>query len=159
MANHSDVCPDAAPPLEATVAAHHDYVWARLPYLVPMAAKVARHCRQGGDACATLAALVADLRSILLDHLDDEERILATLEREADADFVAERIAALHTEHLVVGTLLERIRAAAVIEPHVEGAACAAERALYRELALLDDHVRSQILLEERLLAARFALA
>jgi iron-sulfur cluster repair protein YtfE (RIC family) len=157
MANHRDPCLEATPALDATVAEHHDYVWARLPYLVPMAVKVARHCRRGGDGCAALAALVGDLRAVLLDHLDHEERILSTLERESDPAFVTQRIAALHAEHLAVGTLLERIRAAGVAPPHAAGGACAAERALHRELALLDDHVRAQILLEERLLAARFA--
>ena len=157
MAIHRDLRPEASPALNAFVAAHHDYVWARLPYLVPMAAKVAQSCRQGGDGCAALAVLVGDLRAVLLDHLDHEERVLATLEREADPDFVTERIAELHAEHLAVGELLDRIRAAGVLEPHAGDAACAVERALHRELALLDDHVRWQILLEERLLAARFA--
>jgi iron-sulfur cluster repair protein YtfE (RIC family) len=111
----------------------------------------------GGDGCASLAVLVGGLRAVLLDHLDHEERILSTLEREADPDFVTQRIAVLHAEHLAVGELLERIRAAGVVELHVDHAACAVERVLHRELALLDDHVRAQIRLEERLLAARFA--
>lgn len=126
MAPHRDLSP-ATPALGAVVASQHDDVWARLPYLVPMTSKVARQCRNGGDGCAALASLVAELRSVLLDHLEREEVI----------------------------ELLERIRRVGLVDAHARDGACAAERALHRELALLDDHVRWQIVLEERLLAAR----
>jgi iron-sulfur cluster repair protein YtfE (RIC family) len=148
---------DRASPLDAVVASHHDYVWARLPYLVPMAAKIARRCRRGGGGCAALAGLVADLRSVLLDHLDHEERLLATLAGAADARFVKERIADLHAEHLAVSELFARIRAVGLVDHHADDEVCGAERALHRELTLLDRHVRAQIVLEESLLAVRFA--
>ena len=157
MARNHDRVSDTVLQPDAIAATHHDYVWARLPYLVPMAAKIARECRQGRDGCAELAGLVVDLRSLLLDHLDREERVLATLAREADSSFVTERITALHVEHLEIGDLLERIRPLTLLDPPEGAGACATERALHRELALLDDHVRCQILLEERVLAARFA--
>jgi iron-sulfur cluster repair protein YtfE (RIC family) len=157
MAPHRDLFPEATPALDAMVASQHDYVWARLPYLVPMASKVARQCRHGGDGCAALASLVAELRSVLLDHLDHEERILSTLVGEADPKLVMEGIAALHAEHREVVHLLEGIRQVGLVDKHACDGACAAERALHRELALLDDHVRWQIVLEERLLAARLA--
>lgn len=123
-----------------------------------MATKSARLCRND-DGCADLAGLLVQLRSVLLDHLDREEDILSALADEADAGLVIERIAALHAEHLAVGDLLERIRALSSVDHHAADDACAAERALHRELGLLDDHVRRQIELEERLLADRVAAA
>jgi iron-sulfur cluster repair protein YtfE (RIC family) len=90
MGNHRQVLSEVTPALDKEVAADHDYVWARLPYLVPMAGKIARRCRQRGDGCTEMAALVAALRSVLLDHLDHEERVLSTLAREADAELVTE---------------------------------------------------------------------
>ena len=85
----------------------------------------------GALLCLVTGAAVAGLRVVSLHAgpIDDWA---------ADAAVVTQRIADLHAEHLVVGTLLERIRAANVIEPHVDDVACAAERALHRELALLE---------------------
>ena len=143
----------ALAPDAAAIASNHDYIWARLPYLVPMAAKVAKQCRLGDRHCADRAALVAELRSILLDHLDREEHILSSLVGEADPQLVAERIRGLHAEHQAVAALLDHIRALASLDRHAGDDACAAELALRNELAAMDAHVRLQIDAEERVLA------
>lgn len=143
-------------PDEVTIAAQHDYVWARLPYLVPMAAKVARLCGPD-DGSADLVGLLVQLRLLLLDHLDREEHMLSVLDDESDPGRVIDCIAALHAEHLAVCHLLERIRTLWSLDHHAADGAT--ERALHHELGLLDDHVRKQIALEERLLAARAAVA
>lgn len=127
----------------------HDYIWARLPFLAPMAAKVARECRGGQDGCGELAALVAELRTLLLDHLEREERLLARLADEQDPARVSGALALLHDEHLAVGALLARIRDRLDV---LGDRACATERALHGELALLDRHVVNQLAVEEQAL-------
>ncbi len=162
MSEHPERAPrrrgaTAPAPDAAAIASNHDYIWARLPYLVPMAAKIAKQCRLGDRHCADRAVLVAELRSILLDHLDREEHLLSSLVGEADPRLVAERISGLHAEHHAVAALLDRIRALASVDRHTGDDACNAERALRDELAAMDDHVRRQIVIEERVLATCLA--
>ena len=134
------------------IADDHDSIWARLPFLGPMAVKLAQECRTGQDRCGELAALVIQLRSLLLDHLEHEEHTLAGLVSEVELAWAD--LAALHEEHVAIGELLARIRAAL---DRIPGDLCATERALRSELCRLDEHVRGQVVIEERILAGYLA--
>lgn len=136
------------------LAADHDAIWARLPFLGPMAVKLAEECRTGQDRCAELAALVIRLRALLLDHLDHEEQTLALLA--PDVGLARAELASLHEEHLAISELLGHIRAAL---DRIPGDMCPTERALRGELARLDRHVRGQVEVEERILAGYLAAA
>ena len=136
------------------MAGYHEYVWARLPFLVPMAHRVAARCRESGRGCEELAPLVGELRAVLLDHLEREQSILEELAAEPDSSAIVEGIDRLREEHREVARLLGRIRRAwrAGHRPE-DDATCDTERALHRELALLDRHIRDQVVLEEEILA------
>lgn len=136
------------------IADDHDCIWARLPFLGPMAVKLAAECRTDQDRCGELCALVLELRALLLDHLEREEHTLAGLA--SDVDLACADLASLHEEHLAVGELLGRIRAAL---DRLPGGPCSTERALRRELARLDGHVRTQVIIEERILSGYVAAA
>lgn len=135
--------PPSLPPslLDTMVAYHHDYVWARLPFVVPMAITAAR--RRGDPTARELARLMVELRPLLIDHLEREERM-----------DLAPATTTLHAEHVAVTSLLDHIREIAggdyrapSTDPTVN--------ALYLELARLDEHLDAQIALEEHLMAWR----
>ena len=144
--------------LEHLIAVHYDYLWARLPFLVPMAAKMTRQpC--GTGTCSDLAELVAELRTLVLDHLDREERALAAACGEPITEGVLARVAALHREHLAVERLLERVQASSGLSARLPPEACPTQRAFYAELDQISAHVRSQIEIEGEILGPRLAAA
>jgi iron-sulfur cluster repair protein YtfE (RIC family) len=139
----------ASPPLlDDAIMNHHDYVWARLPFVVQMAIAAAR--RRGDATAHELARLVRVLRPLLLDHLDREEAML--VDRSA-ASVTARIREGMHAEHLAVSAVIDQIRVAAGRDYQARDGAEPTERALYLELAQLDAHVRTQIVIEERLMA------
>ena len=117
----------------------HDYVWAHLPFIVPMALAVER--RRGDDRAHAIARDLLALRSIVLDHMSREERALARHEARA----IRER---LHDDHLVVAGLLASLRETAA----GASAADATEQALFAELSHLDAELAAEIASEELLL-------
>jgi iron-sulfur cluster repair protein YtfE (RIC family) len=141
-----------APPtlLDETVADHHDYVWARLPFVVPMAIAAAR--RRGDRTTRELARLVVELQPLLLGHLDREEALLA---HRAAASVTTRIRDGMHADHVAVISLIEHIRFVAGTEYQARAGADPTERVLYLELACLDDHVQAQIAIEEHLMAWR----
>lgn len=145
--------------IDHLVATHHDYIWARLPFLVPMAAKLTRECGRSSPACARLAELVSELQTLVLGHLERDERDLAALAQSRDPAVVRRRLATMHAEHRALGDLLGQVRGAAGLHQKTSASACATERALYGELERLECHLRSQVLIEREILAPRLALA
>ncbi len=141
-----------APPtlLDDAVANHHDYVWARLPFVVPMAIAAAR--RRGDGTAHELARSIVELQPLLLGHLDREEALLA---HRASASVTTRIRDGMHADHLAVISLIDHIRFVAGSEYQARAGADPTERALYLELARLDDHVQAQIALEEHLMAWR----
>ncbi len=133
--------------LEHVVMNHHDYVWARLPFIVPMAIAAARG--RGDGTAHELSQLVRLLQPLLLDHLVREEAMI--VERSA-ASVTARIREEMHAEHLAVSNVVDQIRAAAGRDYHARLGAEQSERALYLELAKLDDHIRAQIAIEEHLM-------
>jgi iron-sulfur cluster repair protein YtfE (RIC family) len=140
-----------APPtlLDDAVANHHDYVWARLPFVVPMAIAAAR--RRGDGTAYELARSIVELQPLLLGHLDREEALLA---HRASASVTTRVRDGMHADHLAVIALIDHIRFVAA-EYQARAGADPTERALYLELARLDGHIQAQIALEEHLMAWR----
>jgi iron-sulfur cluster repair protein YtfE (RIC family) len=132
--------------LDHVVAHHHDYVWARLPFVVPMAIAAAR--RRGDRTTRELARLIVELRPLLLGHLDREEALL----HQAAAAVTTRLRNGMHSDHVAVIALLEQMRDLAGNDYHVRDGADPTERALYLELARLDEHVHAQINIEEHLM-------
>ncbi len=127
------------------IAQRHDYVWARLPFVLPMAITAAR--RRGDQPTRELARLVVELSPLLFDHMTREEALFERGGAPTSRD-------GMHADHVAVTSLLEHIRAIAGIRDPRD-VETPTERALYNELAELDHHVQAQILLEERLLSVR----
>lgn len=137
---------------------HHGYLRKTLPYLVPLATKVAR---VHGDHEARLPELrdcVIELSDALLPHLDQEEEILfpALVSRTPDRQLIEKELASMHHEHLEVGALLERIRTLAddFVAPDW---ACNSYRTLFAELRDLEADVLKHVHLENHALMPRFA--
>ena len=136
---------DGTPPAswQDRLVEHHDYIWARLPFVIPMALAVAR--RRGDHRSQALARNLVALQPIVLDHLAREERALALRSARAIRD-------RLHADHVDLAHVLVNVRedaAEACGGPDRE----ATERMLFAELALLDMHLVEQIAIEDRMLA------
>jgi hypothetical protein len=128
------------------IMVHHDYVWARLPFLAPMAVAIARH----RPRAANVARRIRGLGSLLLGHLHEEERLLT-----GDATAAVSLIGnGMMGDHLMISTALDEIRDA------VARWTCPSEleRHLGSELALLDEHLQAQIALEEMLVTTRLGV-
>lgn len=135
-----------SPTLLDRIMEHHDYVWARLPFVPSMAIALAR--RRRGPSTDELVRLVITLQRLLLDHLAREEGLLAD---KSAATWTDDRMRA---DHVSIGLMLDRIHEiAASCQCSVESGA-ALERTFCNELALLHEHVTSQIGLEEALARA-----
>lgn len=144
--------------IQRTFVEGHDYIWACLPFLVPMAAKLAKACCGSGPECARLGEIVAELRAVLLDHLAHEERTLSAMSTQRDPAFTRACLAEMHREHALIKELLERARAAAGLPGVASADACPTERAFLSQLTFLDDHVREQIWVEDQVLARRLTV-
>jgi iron-sulfur cluster repair protein YtfE (RIC family) len=134
--------------LDHAVANHHDYVWARLPFVVPMAIAAAH--RRGDRSAHELAHLIVELQPLLLGHLDREEALVG---RQAAASVTACIRDRMHADHVAVLALIDHIRSVAGTNYRARDGADPTERALYVELARLDEHVQAQIAIEEHLMA------
>ena len=125
----------------AHLVERHDYVWAHLPFIIPMALAVAR--RRGDRRARAIARDLLELRSIVFDHMSREERALALKEARA----IRER---LHDDHVAVASLLASLRESAA----GASAADATEEALFSGLSRLDAELAAEIASEELLLRA-----
>lgn len=147
-----------APPANDEIAVEgHEYMWARLPFLVPMAAKIGRTCCRTGPECGQLAQLVDRLHSLALHHLDREERLLARLSASRDDRLTIDALARLSTEHHQLLQLLGRVCAAAGLPEAPADDACPTVHAFHHELRSLDQHLRDQIRIEDEILGSRVA--
>lgn len=139
--------------IERIVDRHHKYLRDALPFLVPLAAKVAR---VHGDKDANLhevRTLVEDLDAALRPHLDDEEAKLFPPIVRGEAPPAGE-LDAMRKEHLEVGAMLERLRDAAR-DFVVPAGACGSWTTLLRELESLERDVLVHVHLENHILAPR----
>jgi len=124
---------------------HRDYAWARLPFVVPMAAAAAR--RHGDAWTSEIARLVGQLCALVLPHLEAEEPLLARTDFASAVAWIRD---GRHADHIAIAALLERIRDLDCLDSDE-----ASDRMLHRELVELAAHVEAQIELEEQLIASR----
>lgn len=140
------------------IAKHHAYLRKALPFVQMLAAKVGRVHGDHNPKLRELDAAVAELVGSLMPHLDEEEQQLFPLLMGGgkDAERTAQLLSAMHQEHLAVGRLLERIRAASEDFTLPEWA-CNSYRTLFAELKQVEGDVFAHVHLENNVLKPRFA--
>ncbi len=137
---------------------HHGYLRRALPYIGPIAQKVARVHGSRDARLAEIAAAFEALAASLAPHLEDEEEVLfpALVARAPDRALVARELARMNEDHLAVGDLLATIRRLS------DGFAtpawgCNTYRVLMAELNALEADILRHVHLENHVLAPRFA--
>lgn len=159
--------PAADPRAESTpqliahiIAKHHAYLRQALPFVKTLAAKVGRVHGDHNPRLRELDAAVAELVAAIEPHLDEEEQRLFPLlmSGAGDTDLAERQLSSMHREHLAVGALLERIRAASEDFTLPEWA-CNSYRTLFAELRQLEGDVHAHVHLENNVLLPRFARA
>jgi regulator of cell morphogenesis and NO signaling len=136
---------------------HHGTLRRMLPYLTPIAAKVALRHGERNPKLVALRDAFESLATTIEPHLDDEEEVLfpALASRRPDRALVQRELARMRAEHLEVGALLGRIRALAdgfAVPPW----GCNTYRVLMTELEALEGDVLQHVHLENHVLAPRF---
>lgn len=136
---------------------HHGYLRRTLPYLQPLVAKVALRHGEKDEKLVALAARYEELAAALLPHLDQEEEVLfpALVSRTPDRAVIRRELAAMHEDHLAVGTLLETIRRLAddFVVPEW---GCTSYRVMMAELEALEADTLAHVHQEEHVLMPRF---
>ena len=137
---------DVAELVDHLEATHHQYLWAELPRLSALAAKVVSVHGDRHPELSAIAACYATLRADLEPHLAKEEQVLFPAVRELAAARVAPTfpfgsaanpISVLLAEHDTVGELLSRLRELANgYQTPADG--CASYAALFAGLAELE---------------------
>lgn len=140
--------------IDHIVNTHHAYLRKTLPYLQPLATKVARVHGDHNPKLRALSEAVSELVDTLLPHLDDEEETL--FPQLCDNTAAPELLDAMVDEHREVAALLERIRAASD-DFAIPTWACGSYRALFRELEAVEQDTFTHVHLENHVLAPRFA--
>ncbi|MDQ3265393.1 MAG: iron-sulfur cluster repair di-iron protein [Myxococcota bacterium] len=139
------------------VRRHHRYLRGALPFLVPLATKVARVHGAHNANLLDVRDLVEELADTLEPHLDHEEQVLfPVLVGENPEENLAATLAANHGDHLEVADLLEELRNASH-NYHLPGTACSSFTTLYRELQALEADLFEHVHLENHVLLPRFA--
>jgi regulator of cell morphogenesis and NO signaling len=144
--------------VERIVSRHHAYLYDALPFLEPLAAKVARGHGEHNPKLAAMLDTLRELRAELEPHLDDEEQELFPALMRAREGEAVPALAGMREEHLRVGELLTTMRTQAddYVAPDW---ACGSYRTLVRELEALEADTLQHIHLENHVLAPRFARA
>lgn len=138
---------------------HHAYLRQVLPFLAPLAEKVARVHGAGEPRLVELRELVLELKAALEPHLrTEEEELFPALLSGSAPDVVARELAAMRAEHEAVGALLHRIRAVTADYAPAR-TACNSYRTLFSELEALEGDILTHVHLENHVLAPRFAPA
>lgn len=139
------------------VSTHHDYLRTALPFIQALAAKVARVHGDHNPRLRDLDTAVASISAALEPHLDEEEQVLfpALMTRNRDVLKIRAELAAMHTDHLAVGALLEQMRDATE-DYRLPDWACTSYRALFSELERLEEDVLRHVHLENHVLMPRF---
>jgi len=126
---------------------HQDFIWARVPVLAPMAETIARR----REVAREVATRIKALGQMLLDHLDAEQRMLASDGAAAAASWVG---TGMLGDHMTIATALDELIA---VVARWDGPATVLERRFGDELAVLAEHIYAQIALEEAEVTARLA--
>ncbi|HET9953678.1 MAG TPA: DUF542 domain-containing protein [Polyangiaceae bacterium] len=148
---------DTARLIEHIVSKHHHYLRQVLPSVQFLAQKVGRVHGERNPKLRTLDALVQELATALLPHLDEEEQSLFPLlcSSSSDGGAIESELTAMLDDHLAVAKLLQATRAAAddFVPPDW---ACNSYHTLISELAHLERDVFTHIHLENHVLRPRF---
>ncbi len=144
--------------VEHIVVKHHGYLRKALPFLKPLAAKVARVHGDHNPRLRELDEAVARLSDSLLAHIDEEEAVLFPALTSAKANETEALFGAMREDHLAVAKLLEDVRRASE-DFAVPEWACGSYRVLFGELEELEGDVFRHVHLENHVLAPRFAPA
>ena len=139
------------------VSRHHAFLRTALPFLVPLAAKVARVHGDHDPRLRDLQAEFLELRESLEDHLDQEEQVLF---REVVADapdpgLLGRELAGLREEHRALEEAFGRVRT--LCDGYAPPSwACSSYRTLLAELQRLEEDVLLHFRLESDVLLPRF---
>ncbi len=137
---------------------HHGYLRRALPYVEPIAAKVASVHGPRDGRLAEVHQVFLELAESLVPHLEAEETVLfpALLSARPDPGVVRREVARMHEDHLAVGELLARLRALTDGYATPEWG-CSTYRVLMAELEALEADVLRHVHLENHVLVPRFA--
>jgi regulator of cell morphogenesis and NO signaling len=137
---------------------HHGYLRRALPYIGPVADKVARVHGPRNQKLVDLQRTFVELADTLEPHLDDEEEVLfpALMSRSPDPAIVGRGLERTYEEHVEVGAMLSRMRALADGYATPEWG-CSTYRVLMNELEALEGDVLRHVHLENHVLMPRFA--
>jgi regulator of cell morphogenesis and NO signaling len=143
--------------IQYIVEKHHGYLLKTFPFVLPLAAKVARVHGDHNPKLKDLFAAVSELVETLTDHLADEENNLFPMLRRAETplETKTKELGKMHQEHLSVAKQLERIRAAAD-DFSLPSWACNSYRTLFSELAVMEKDIFTHVHLENHVLMPRF---
>jgi regulator of cell morphogenesis and NO signaling len=143
--------------LIARIDRHHQYLRQALPYVAPIAAKVAKVHGGHDPRLVEVHAAFTALAENLGPHLDEEEAVLfpALMAREPDAAVVQREVERMMVDHLAVGDLLARIRTLSDDFTTPEWG-CNTYRVLMAELNALEADILRHVHLENHVLAPRF---
>jgi regulator of cell morphogenesis and NO signaling len=137
---------------------HHAYLRKTLPYLRPLAKKVARVHGDHDPKLRALEVTVDELTEVLLPHLDEEEtRLFPALRATvgAPAPETSAQLATMVDDHLEVAALLERVREQ-TDNYTIHDWACGSVRTLFRELEAVERDTLTHVHLENHVLRPRF---
>ncbi len=139
---------------------HHGYLRRALPYVAPLAAKVASTHGARDGRLAEVHRVFLDLAARLPPHLDAEETVLfpAILAPRSDPGFVRREVERMHEDHLAVGDALARLCALSDGYATPEWG-CNTYRVLMGELEALEADTLRHVHLENHVLVPRFAEA
>lgn len=141
------------------IGTHHTYLREALPFIVGLANKVARVHGPHDDNLIELAVHVRQISEALLPHLDEEEQVLfpaLMMGGDHNTDTIARELESMLKDHLEVGELLAKIRAA-TRDFTLPDWACMSFRTLFAELHHLESDVLTHVHLENHALMPRFA--
>jgi regulator of cell morphogenesis and NO signaling len=137
---------------------HHGYLYAALPGIEPLVAKIVKVHGAHNPKLADVQAAFRELAEALLPHLRQEEEVLfpALVSRRPDRALIAAELEAMNADHLAVGAVLERIRDAAdgFVTPEW---GCNTYRVTMQELEALEGDILRHVHLENHVLMPRFA--
>lgn len=142
------------------VRRHHRYLREALPFLVPLAKKVARVHGAHNANLLDVRDFVEELSELMLPHIDHEEAVLfpALVSETGVEDVVAKELATMKADHHEVAAVLEKLRNAAH-EYSVPEWACTSYTTLFRELVALEADIFEHVHLENHVLMPRFQKA
>lgn len=143
--------------IDRIVRRHHRFLRDALPFLVPLAKKVARVHSAHNANLLDLRDAVEELNEVLIPHLDQEEEDLfpRLTSSSAQAEIVAAELTFMRADHLEVSALLTRMRNAAhdYVAPDW---ACTSYTTLLHELQAVEADLFEHVHLENHVLLPRF---